>query len=143
MIRIQEFAENLKNLKVYLTGRYMTACIEHLIKLAIFDSSNNINHWRQEVYANFHNISKQKSNNKYPKAEFMLKTIWNYYGDDLEKYVKFVIEEEKDEKIKTDVTIKDVTDKIYEYILWLVVNLSLYGEVKSTDVYDKLKELGL
>lgn len=63
--QIPEFAKNLSEIKSDLSGGRVTICIEHLIKLAIFQTSQNKNHWRTEVYASFHSIPKVKGSNKF------------------------------------------------------------------------------
>ena len=65
MVNIPEFAETLSEVKTDLRGRYMNTCIEHLVKLAIFDSPQNIKHWWTEVYASYPQISKLKKIRKF------------------------------------------------------------------------------
>lgn len=142
-MKISEFAETMKDIRNRLVDGTATTMIEHLVKLIILDSPENINHWRQEIFSGLHEIPKQKKNNKYPTSQFIFDVIWNYYSDDLDKYVDFVIKEEPNEKLKDNIESEDILEPIYSYVLWLAVRLSKYGKVESVDVHNKLKELGL
>ena len=145
MYKVAEFAANLKDFKQEIVGGKVTTCVDHLVKLAIFDSPKNQNHWRQEVYAAFHNIPLLKKTKKYPNPDWMLKFIWDWYGDNLESFISCAIREEPEEKLKlNDTTILDcVTSSVYNYFSWLVEQLCKKGEVTSTEVYAKLDRLGL
>ena len=81
-MKISEFP--VKQKVIYNKLINLDNLIKHLIKLIIFDSPNNNNHWKQEVYALFNNIPKQNKNNKFPSSQYIYNTIWNYYGDRLD-----------------------------------------------------------
>lgn len=144
MVKIPEFAETLSEIKTDLRGRYMTTCIEHLVKLAILDSPRNRNHWRGEVYAAVHDIRKLKKTHKYPKASLIFDTVWNAYGDDLDKFIDTAIKEEPEEKLKENIKdADDIIKPIYSYIMWLSLELSKNGKISRQDCINKLIEIGL
>lgn len=143
MYKVSEFAKTTKDIKQLLGGGSMTTCIEHLVKLAILDSPQNVNHWRQEVYASMHELPKLKSTGKYPTSDWIYQQIWDYYGDDLAKYFDIAIKEELGVNLKANVTADKIVEPLSEYISWLSTNLSNQGKIDRESSYTKLKSLGL
>lgn len=144
MVKIPEFAETLKEVKTDLRGRYMTTCIEHLVKLAIFDSPQNVNHWRTEVYASYPYISKLKKDKKFPSYKLIFNTVWDHYGDILDNIIDTVTKKESKVKLKPNINIdKDVIVPIKHYITWLAEQLSKQGKIDKQECLEKLKEIGL
>lgn len=142
--KTSEFAVSLSELKSDLRGRYMTTCIEHLVKLAVLNSPRNINHWRSEVYAAVHSINKLKKDNKYPKASVIFDTVWNAYGDDLDKFIDTAIKEEPNEKMKSNIKdADDIIKPVYNYVMWLSLELSKHGKINRQDCFNKLEEIEL
>lgn len=141
MYIVPEFARNRKEVMVELTGRYMTECIEHLLKLALYPLSINKNYWRQEVYTCFNKMPKLESTKRYPTYQFIYETIWNTYGDDLDKYIDIVLKEEQNETIRTDDF--DIYEAVHSYIKYLSEQLSFKGVLDRQETYNKLEELGL
>lgn len=141
MIKISEFAESLKEI---MRGRYMNTCIEHLIKLAIFDSPRNKNRWRSEVYASYPRISKLRSNNEFPDYKTIYDTVWNHYCDILNGVIDDVLKDEPDEKLKDNINVdEDIIKPIKQYVSWLADHFSKQGKIDKQACFDKLEELGL
>lgn len=144
MIKIPEFAESLKEIKTDLRGRYMNTCIEHLVKLAIFDSPRNKSHWRSEVYASYPRISKLRKNNKFPDYKTIYDTAWDHYCDILDGIVEDVLKDEPNEMLKPNLDVnKNVTEPVRKYISWLASCFSKQGRINKQDCFAKLEELGL
>lgn len=142
-MQIPEFAENLSVIREYLTRRDKDEWITHLIKIQIFDVNKGlINHWKQEIYALFHDIAKMKRGKKYPSKDFIFNTIWDHYGDRLDTYVEKAEDDIFNEKLKYNINYNQVYQNIKDYIIWLADKLSREGRVKPDDVYNKLWELG-
>lgn len=140
--QVSEFAKNLNEIKSDLSGGRVTICIEHLIKLAMFQNSQNKNHWRTEVYASFHSIPKVKGSNKFMKPQDIFDCIWHSCGDMLDNYVDCVLKDEQNEIVTTD-NLKEVYNKVMRYIRWLSNKLGNKGIIDSQSVYNKLEELEL
>lgn len=147
MIYIQEMAESRKVIKDKLIDTKMRELIEHLIRLIVFDSPNNKNHWRGEVYGLFNNIPRMKHNKQPPDKNFMFQTIWNWYGDRLDFLTKSVFRQEPNKKLKENKSSKDfaieIETKVKSYISWLTDRLSKTTEVNKSEVYAELDSLGL
>lgn len=147
MYRVQEMAENRKAIKDRLISYKTKEMIEHLIRLIIFDSPNNRNHWRGEVYGLLNDIPLMKHNKRPPDKNFIFQTIWDYYGDRLDYLTESVLRQEPKEKLKENKKISDFADeiitKVKDYILWLSKQLSIKTELSKDEVYNKLEELGL
>lgn len=146
MHKIQEMAETRKEVQKILRGNDVEEMIEHLIKIIIFNSPKNINHWKTEVYSKFHGLPLMKHNKKPPDKKFIFDTIWDYFGDRLEYIIDCVIRKEPEEKLKSkldSVLANEVYTKVLAYIEWLSKKLSEKTVVTNQEVYDKLEELGL
>lgn len=147
MYKVQEMAENRKAVKDRLISYRTKEMIEHLIRLIIFNSPKNKNHWRGEVYGLLNDIPLMKHNKKPPNRNFIFQTIWEYYGDRLDYLTESVLRQEPKEKLKTDKKISDFADEIYikvkDYVFWLSKELSEKAVVTKQEVYNKLEELEL
>ena len=140
--QISEFVKNLSEIKSDLSGGRVTICIEHLIRLAVFQNSQNKNHWRTEVYASFHSIPKIKGNNKLMKPQDIFDCVWHSCGDMLDAYVECILKDEPNEIVTTS-DLNEVTNKVLRYIRWLANKLGTKGVIDSQSVYNKLEELEL
>ena len=144
MTKIPEFAETLSEVKTDLRGRYMNTCIEHLVKLAIFDSPQNVNHWRTEVYASYPQISKLKKDKRFPSYKLIFNTVWDHYSDILDNIIDTVIKDEPKLKFKPNFMVnEDIITPIESYIMWLAKQFSIKGKIDKQDCFNKLEELGL
>lgn len=146
MIHIQEMAENRKEVTKILRGNDVEKTIEHIIRLVILDSPQNINHWKTEVYSNFHNLPLMKHNKRPPDRKFIFNTIWDYFGDRLNYSIDSVIRQEPEEKLKDKSNYElanEVYTKVLAYIDWLAKELSEKTRVTNQEVYTELSNLGL
>ena len=118
--------------------------IRHLIKLQLYgDTSPSANHWRQEIYAILHNVSKIRGSNKLPSQKFILDNTINVNRDLIPAWTRHIVtdySDDVDQDMQIDVT--KLEDKITDYYMWLAAELSEYGDISRTDCYNKLKELG-
>lgn len=144
MIIVQAMARNRKDVDNILTSYKTRELIEHLIRLAVFDSPDNKNHWRTEVYSLLNAVPLMKHNKRPPDKKFMFNAIWSYYGDNLVNLTKSVFKQEPNEKVKqAQNTATDIEIKVKAYIDWLTTELSKTASVDKNDVYAELDALGL
>lgn len=146
MDKIQEMAESRKEVQKILRGNDVEEMIEHLIRVIIFDSPRNVNHWKTEVYSKFHGLPLMKHNKRPPDRKFIFDTIWNYFGDRLKYSIDCVIRKEPKEKLKNksdNVLANEVYTKVLNYIEWLAKKLSEKAIVTNQEVYNELEDLGL
>ena len=117
--------------------------IQHIIKVLLFPKSPKVPDWKQEVYDGLHNVSLIKGTNRLPSDRFILKNT-------IERYKQFIPVWQYN--IVTDYYIihgypveipyDHLEKKIKSYYQWLAGQLTVFGDVARTDVYDKLKSLG-
>lgn len=111
---------------------------DHLIKIFLFESSNNINHWIDEVYSFVNRCPKFAHNNKYPDKRFISKAL-NIYLDNLPNICESIQKDYPNYIVKR--SYEEVSIMINEYIDWLACQLSTKGVVARTDVVSKLSEM--
>lgn len=123
----------------------MNTCIEHLVKLAIFDSPQNANHWREEVYTSCLQIFKLKEDKKFPNYKHIFNIIWeDHYSDILDDIIDTVIKSESELKFKSNFMVnEDAITPIESYIMWLAKQFSTKRKISKQDCFNKLEELGL
>ena len=145
MTKIPESAETSSEVKANLCGRYMNICIEHLVKLAIFDSPQNVNCWREEIYASHLQIFKLKKDKKFPNYKHIFNTICeNHYTNILDDIIDTVIKTEPELKFKLSFMVnEDAITPIESYIMWLAKQLSTKRKINKQDCFNKFEEVGL
>lgn len=112
---------------------------EYLIKLYLFPYIDK-NHWRKEVWNLLHIVPKLKSSKKFPSNQ-MIRDIIGAYDDMITELSNLLIEEYPDQP---HLTYSDELDTIVNtYLDWISDVLSTKGVVSSSEVYNKLDELGL
>lgn len=118
--------------------------IRHLIKLYLYsDKSSDSNHWRQEVYALLHNVSKLRRVNKLPSTNFILDNTINVNRDLIPSWTKHIISDYSDDADRDmNIDIVALQNSISDYYSWLASELSQYGDISRTECYSKLEELG-
>lgn len=118
--------------------------ISHLIKLYLYQESNDRDHRRQEIYNFLHNIPKLKINKKFPSKDFILNNTININLDMIQiLYEDIQIDYSQQNRERNDTNLNDIKIIILEYYNWLADILSRRGQVPRNTVYDKLKQLGL
>lgn len=143
MITVSEMAENHKEVVKILRSSSVEELVKHIIKLVLFDSPQNKNHRKTEVYSNFHDLPLMKHNKRPPDERLIFDTIWNYFGDRLNYITDAVIREKSNEKIRHTISNKQIYAYVLAYIRWLSKELSIKTTVSKQEVYDKLDSLGL
>lgn len=141
VIPILGFAYSRSKIAEKLDEPMMEVCL-HLIKLWRYPCSNNVNHWKQEVYNLFHRTYTLKSNNKYPKSKFIFDSTYGKNKDKLQDWVELIDEEygPASNLIREDFVSLDKA--IYKYFDWISSYLSEHGTVLPSTLYRKLQELG-
>lgn len=111
--------------------------IEHLLKCLLFqNTTNNLNHWGQEVYSYLKDVQKLKGSNKLPSEKMLYNCTLGYFADSLLMKLNIYIEsicEEENISIK-EYDKKLLYDCIIDYYKWLVPILSTKGAVKPSEV---------
>lgn len=140
-IKIQEFAYSLSKAEKEITSSSQESFF-HIIKLLIFNSPENYNHWRKEVWSNFHDVPLLKGKNRYPEANFIYKCIWRRNGDRIPDIIKYLKKSEAGLPLK-DYDISHIESVLSKYFKWLSKKLEEDGLVASTEIYAELDKLGV
>lgn len=116
-----------------------------LAQLYYFPNNVNKNHWRKEVWANFHRIQRIKRTNKLPSFDFIMMNTLECNKDQFTVVKEFVIDKESDfnpdpERMHNDNKFRDL---VRDYFEWLATQFTTKVEIRQTDIYNKLEELGL
>ena len=112
--------------------------ILHLIKLYFYNDSEDLKHWRQEVYSFLNSVPRLKSKKKFPSKDFILNNTINLELPYLNHLI-YIIESEYGKP--QEANIDGLKSNIIEYFVWLATELSKTGIVGRVDVYRKLDEL--
>lgn len=134
------FAYSRSKVAEKLDAPMMEVCL-HLIKLWRYPNSENVDHWKQEVYNLFHRTYTLKSNNKYPKAKFIFDSTYVKNKDKLRDWSDLIAEDYGPAQY-IERTNYSWDTAIYNYFDWLSNYLSEHGVVLQNTLYAKLKELG-
>lgn len=137
-----EFADKNKDVKDTLRNTEDQR-IENLVMIFLWRDTTIVNHWCSELYSVCHKVPKFKSNNKYPKYNFILQHIWltweDCYYDRLRCYISDV---ERKENRKTPKFNKEsLYNFMKDYHEWLAKQLSTKGDVTFSEVKDKINKL--
>lgn len=113
--------------------------IEHLIKIFLYPSLQEQNHWKQEIAASFKKVPRLKNSNKFPDASFIVDSSWMVWEDQFDRFVEVIKEEMKEvpKSVNNDI----LYDAVDEYFRWLSKELSKYGIVRNDEIYQKLDYL--
>lgn len=114
---------------------------EHLIKLILYpNNTQDIEHWRSEIYAFLHKVDKRKTANKYPKSRFIYNAL-ACHNDIMDNIIRCV----KSEYAYTPKYISnpEILEIIEKYQKWLAYELSSQGAVTKQEVTQCLQSLGL
>lgn len=113
---------------------------EHLAKLYLFPTSDNVNHWRGEVYSFLHIVPKLRHNKKFPDARFIFNEI-SAYADTCDSMMKAVESMESSESVVRSDS-KELEEMLTKYFRWIASELSSNGAVTTYAVYSELDQLG-
>lgn len=116
-----------------------------LAQLYYFPNNVNQEHWRREVWANFHRMQRIKRTNKLPSFDFIMLNTLECNKDQFQTVKQFVLRKESEcspdpERIHNDSQFRDLTRDYFE---WLATQFTTKVEIPALDVYEKLAELGL
>lgn len=130
-------SKDMKTMRSYLEDRSEELTI-HLMKLGMYPEHSSRMHWRKEVYSFLHQVQPLKGKNKFPSAKFILDSTWAKTGDGIRLWTSGIIRSYG----QSDQDIDVVYDKIQYYYEWSASELSRYGVIQPSMVYEKLDELG-
>lgn len=116
--------------------------MQRLIQLYLYPNASTRSHWRQEVWANLHQIDLRKGSNKLPKKEFILRNTIIPNMRFIESYAKSVTDKEY-EFTSIEVNYDDLCGLVTIYFDWLATRLSQTKYVACKEVYTKLATIGL
>lgn len=114
-----------------------------IAQLYVFPNSQYENHWRTEVWSNFHEMTLLKRKNKLPKASFIMDNSWNVNKKFVADAVKRAITKESELSPREDLDINQLTDIMQSYFEYLATVLSKSRYISPDEVYAKLDELNL
>ena len=137
-----KFADSRNDIKISLRNSEKQRR-DNLIMIFIWRYTSTVNHWITELYGSCDEISKLKSNNKYPKYEFILQHLWRYwedcYYDKINKWLKDI--ERKENKLIPKFSKDNLYKFMEDYHNWLAKQLSNRGYIELEDVKIKVYEL--
>lgn len=116
--------------------------IQALIQLYLYPEATTREHWRQEVWANLHDIDLRKGSNKLPKRDFILKNTIVPNMKFIESFVASVIDKEIEFTPKA-IDYNELCGLIDNYFDWLSEKLSQTRYISCKEVYTKLESIGL
>ena len=122
---------------------HSTPVIISLIQLYLFPSSEYENHWRQEVWSNFHEMKLLSSTKKLPSSDFILTNLWKYDEKYISSLIEYVLDKESTLVPRDNIDINVVRLSVFNYFKWISDQLSRNRVVKPSDVYKKLDDLNL
>ena len=118
--------------------------IEHLLMcLLLKDSTDNLNHYKDEVYSSFNKTCLLTGNNKFPTEKILYNMTLDQFSDVLPAWINGYIE---DINYKENVNINNydsslLTNYIIEYYKWLISILAKRYFVKHEEVNNKINIL--
>lgn len=135
---IKSFADTSSQIKSDLRGSTRVV-MNHLIKIWLYPSAREQNHWKSEVAHALNDVPKMKGKNRFPKFEFLMKNTWNVYEDSLENRIDAIMSDMKETPIEFDS--ENLYYSIHDYFSWICENLSKSGIVTNTKVYEEIEKL--
>lgn len=114
--------------------------IDHLVKLFLFPTSKDVNHWKQEIYNLIHSISSIKGNHKIPSANFIFDNIYGKYNINYTNNSINAILDDYGEP-EFDFSYDEIHDFISDYVRWLSIELNQREVVSRKLVYAKLDSM--
>ena len=127
----------VENIIVYTSGELT----EHLIKLYIYNKSEYINHWRQEVWNSLRRVPKLKSTKKFPTEKFIYSQVTGYC-DMLPELASSILDEYAELTPREDIDFEFLKSQIESYYKWLSTQLSSKGVITPRECYKELEQLG-
>lgn len=135
---IKSFADTSSQIKSNLRGSTKVV-MNHLIKIWLFPSAREQNHWKSEVAHALNDVPKQKGRNKFPKTEFLMKNTWNVYNDSLTNRIDAIISDMSETPIPFDYD--NIYYAMHDYFVWICENLSKYGIISNSKIYEEIEHI--
>lgn len=117
--------------------------MKHLIKLWMFPTASDVDHWRKEVYSFLNHVPAMKGVNKLPSSEFIFKNTFVANEKFIENLYKIVYQDYAESYALARTGCNEVHQIIEDYYKWISDTLSQLGDVGYTDVLQELEILGL
>lgn len=111
--------------------------IEHLIKLFLYPNSNNLNHWKTEIFAAMSRVPKLKRTKKYTESKNILKYSWNIWNDSIADMIDVIQNDYGLSNTPPDI----IYNNVHIYLAWISDKLSRFGYVTSNQIYSKIDDL--
>ena len=139
-----QFVENLQT--------QVLVVINHLILCLTQPNSQDLNHWKGEIYGNFSKFDKLKYSKKYPtEQDFLDCGMENWFErieDKMDSYIIDIYSEElqkdifKIEEINLDINIEKLKICICNYLTWAIQNMNPdTGVINKLSAYNKIDEI--
>lgn len=148
---LTEMACTRSEFRDFLKSHYPVV-IEHLILVITQPNNTSINHWKGEIYGNFHKFEKLKYSKKYPTVDDFIdcgmESCFEEIEDQLESDIIDAFDKETDETvfelndINLEINIPKLKQCIYKYFEWAISNVDpKTGTINKSDIYNKINEL--
>ena len=107
---------------------------KHLIKIALYPTSEYVTAWTKEIYAFINDVDKLKRTKKFPTADFIFKALSTHLDvlDVYTRQIKSDLSEISDQEVFRSG--EDITDICTNYAKWLASELSTQGGVTFNEV---------
>ena len=113
--------------------------LQHLIRLIIYSNTTYEDHWKHEIWAMLHEVPKLKGKNKFPTSKFIFSCL-EIYNDALDAQLRLTKSMES-ELTPSDISSKEILNKVINYQKWLAKMLSDEGTVTFNEVNDAIDSI--
>lgn len=118
----------------------------HFIKIYLYPTAQEVNHWVSELHRFLHNVPYLKHNKKLPSRKLILdNTI--YYSDNLRLlqywYDDIIADYSDTHTQRKDSDFNELKDLVIQYWEWIACELSERGQVSVRAIRNELDFLGL
>lgn len=137
-VYVRGFADSRSQIKSDLRSAAKIV-LNHLIKVWLYPTAQEQNHWKQEIAQSLNDVPKLKGRNRYPDYRFLIQNTWNVYEDSLEDRVDVIISSIEEAPIAFD--FDDLYRAISDYFDWICFRLTEKGIVKYSDIYEEIESL--
>lgn len=116
--------------------------MEHLIKCLMYSDSNNLEHWKKEIYSFVNRINPLKGINKYPTYKQLKSWIINKFSDTLKQTIYAIADSINYEYHKNiEYNSAKLAQCVIAYYEWLMINLSQKGVISLQEVSKEIDAL--
>lgn len=117
---------------------------EHLLKCFLYkNTTNNLEHWKQDIYSFLHEVPVLKQNKKLPSYKFLINNTFNIYSEVLMNRLDAKIRDliKKGYPEISNYNKQNLYSAIYNYYDWLCKLLASNGYIELSEICDKIDEL--